>query len=116
MLEVRLKQLLPTSIPVVIGELPSSSTDIVAMVLYNGNANTEYFGKSTVFQPVVKFVARHSSYEVMRSWIDQIQRTLHQHHDEYFLGIHLVGSPTYLGRGSTKLHEMQIVFRLEVKE
>ena len=116
MLEVKLKRLLPTGVPVVIGELPSSSTNIVAMILYNGNVNTEYFGKSTVFQPIVKFVARHSSYEVMRFWIDQIKGALHQYHDEYFLGIHLVGSPTYLGRGSTKLHEMQIVFRLEVKE
>lgn len=116
MLEVKLKQLLPTGVPVVIGELPSSSTNVVAMMLYNGNVNTEYFGKSTVFQPIVKFVARHSSYEAMRSWVDQIKRALHQYHDEYFLGIHLVGSPTYLGRGSTKLHEMQIVFRLEVKE
>lgn len=116
MLEVKLKQLLPTDVPVVIGELPSSSTNTVAMVLYNGNTNTEYFGKSTVFQPIVKFVARHSSYEVMRAWVDKIKSALHQYHDDYFLGIHLVGSPTYLGRGSTKLHEMQIVFRLEVKE
>lgn len=116
MIETKLRELIPNSIPTVIGDLPSTATNIVALMLYDGGTNDEYFGKDTVYHPVVKCVIRHASYETMRLWSDQLKNALHQHHDDYFMSIHIVGTPSYLGRGPAKLHEMQCVFRLEVKE
>lgn len=116
MLEQKIKALIPSEVPTVIGELPSTQSDIVSIRLFDGGANDEYFGTDTVFHPVVKFVARHRSYETMRQWIETIKDTLHQHTDEQFMGIHLAGYPMYLGRGEQQLHEMQITFRINLKE
>lgn len=116
MLENRIKDLIPADIPTVIGDLPSTTSNIVAIKLYDGGYNAEYFGKVTVYKPIVKIVARHASYETMRLWISKIQNVLHQYSDDYFIGIHVVGSPHYLGRGEQKLHEMQITFSIDVEE
>ena len=116
MLEQKIKALVPSEVPTVIGDLPSTASNIVAIRLFDGGANDTYFGTATVFHPVVKFVARHESYEIMRSWIASIQEKLQHHKDNYFMSIHLVGYPMYLGRGEPKLHEMQISFRIELKE
>lgn len=116
MIEQKIKALMPPGIPSVIGDLPGTSSNLVGIRLFDGGANDEYFGTDTIFHPVVKFVARHESYETMRAWIDAIKKTYHQYSDDYFMGIHLVGYPMYLGRGEQKLHEMQITFRINIKE
>lgn len=116
MLEQHVKALVPTDIPTVIGDLPGTTVNIVAMSLYDGGASVEYFGPMTTFYPIVKFVARHESYEIMRTWIESIQEAFHQYTDDYFMSIHMVGYPLYLGKDEHKLHEMQIVFRLSIKE
>lgn len=115
MIEKKFMELLPPDIPVVIGDLPSTTADIVALRLFDGGENDEYFGTSTVFYPVIKCIARNKSYESMRAWIEAIKQRCHRYHDDYFMSIHLVGSPMYLGRGEEKLHEMQITFRVEVE-
>ena len=116
MLEQKIKALVPPGVPTVIGDLPSTASNIVAIRLFDGGANDAYFGTDTVFHPVVKFVARHASYETMRSWIDSIKEKFQHYHDDYFMSVHMVGYPMYLGRGELKLHEMQVTFRIEVKE
>lgn len=116
MLENKIKDLMPSGVPSVIGDLPSTTSNMVGIRLYDGGTSDEYFGVDTVYHPVVKFVARHESYETMREWIESIKKTYHQYHDDYFMSIHLVGYPMYLGRGEQKLHEMQISFRINVKE
>lgn len=116
MVEKRIKALIPSSVTTVIGDLPGATSCVAAIRLFDGNANDEYFGKSTVYNPIVKIVVRHSSYERARQWIDQIRKALDKHHDDYFDSIYLVGYPMYLGQGNTKLHEFQIVFRIKVKE
>lgn len=119
MMEEKLQGLLPVTIPSTIGDLPSTSANGVSIVLYNGNFNTEYFGGrkgSTVFQPIVKFVVRNSSYEEAKKWVDAVKDTLHRHTDDYFLSILLSGSPLYLGRSDQKLHEFQMVFSIQLVE
>lgn len=116
MLEQKIKALMPAGVPSVIGDLPGTTGNLVSIRLFDGGASDEYFGTDTVFHPVVKFVARHESYETMRNWIEQIKNTYHQYRDEYFMSIHLIGYPMYLGRGEQKLHEMQASFRINVKE
>ena len=116
MIEQKIKALIPPEVPSVIGDLPSTNSNLVGIRLLDGGANDEYFGAGTVFHPIVKLVARHENYATMREWIECIKQALHQYTDEYFMGIHLVGYPMYLGRGEQKLHEMQISFRINVKE
>lgn len=119
MVEEKLQGLLPSTLPVTIGDLPSTQNDSICIIMYDGGFNTEYFGKKpdpvTVLQPVAKFVVRHHSYEVAKQWIEQIQDTLHRHTDDYFLSILLAGTPLYLGRSAQKLHEFQVTFNIQVR-
>ena len=116
----KLYDLLPASLPKTIGDLPSTETDAVAIMEYNGGASTEYFGMrgegSSIFQPIVKIVVRTDSYEEGTEWCELIKNTLHRFTDDYFVSILMVGTPMYLGRGETKLHEFQVTFKTQVKE
>ena len=116
MVEKRIKELLPSSIPIVIGDLPGGTFDSTAIQLYDGAANEHYFRHGTVFRPVIKIVVRHHSYEQAQQWIELIKTTLNEHSDDYFLSILLSGYPMYLGKSEQKLHEFQIVFNIRVKE
>lgn len=108
-----------------IGDLPGTQRDEVCIMLYDGVANTEYFGGksgSTVFQPIAKIVVRNQSYETAKQWVDLVQETLHRYTDASseiggpILSIFMVGSPKYLGRGTYKLHEFQVTFNIQMKE
>ena len=119
MLEDKVLGLLPSTIPAIIGDLPGTTQDIVCIMLYDGNYNTEYFGKvndSTIYQPVVKIVVRSADYQKGSQWVKQIKDALHRHTDQYFLSILLVGSAMYLGKSDQKLHEFQETFKIQVKE
>lgn len=116
MVEKRIYDLLPSTLPKVIGDLPATATDAVAIILFNGAANLEYFQFGTVYQPVVKIVIRNSSYEEAQQQILTIKGVLHKHSDDYFLSIFMQGYPVYLGKDGQKLHEFQIVFNITVKE
>lgn len=116
----RIYDLLPASLPKTIGDLPSTETDAVAIMEYNGATSTEYFGMrnagNSVFQPIVKVVIRTDSYEEGVAWSELIQNILHRYADEYFISIMMVGTPMYLGRDEMKLHEFQVTFQTQVKE
>lgn len=119
MLEDKILGLLPSTLPAVIGDLPGTTQDSICIMLYDGNANTEYFGPaadSTVYQPVVKIVVRSADYEKASNWVRMVKEALHRHVDDYFMSILLVGSPMYLGKSEQKLHEFQETFKIQVKE
>ena len=116
MVEQHIYDLLPNDFKKVIGDLPGTHYDSVAIILFNGSGNSEYFGFQTIYRPILKIIVRNASYEVAQQWIHIIKDTLHKHKDDYFLSIHLQGYPLYLGRGEQKLHEFQIVFNIQVKE
>ena len=115
----KIYDLLPESLPKAIGDLPSAPDAIIAIMEYSNNAGTEYFGMSegiSIYQPVVKIVARTPSYEEGCNWMGQIKDILHRYHDDFFLGIFVVGTPIYLGRDEMKLHEFQVTFKTQTKE
>lgn len=116
MLEKKIKDLLPRSIPIVIGDLPGGTNVCAAIQLYDGATNEHYFRHGTVFRPVIKIVVRNNSYEQAQEWIELIKQTLNEYSDEYFMSILLSGYPMYLGKNEQKLHEFQIVFNIRVKE
>lgn len=118
MVEQRIKALLPEELKTltVIGELPSTPQNAIAVMLYSGAGNAEYFATGTVCAPVIKIVLRNQSYERAQQYIEDIKAVLHRHHDDYFISIFMQGYPMYLGKDEQKLHEFQIVFNISVKE
>ena len=120
MIENVIKDLLAqVNIPATIGDLPGNRDNAVAIIAFDGPGNLEYFGgksDSTIYQPTVKIVVRHSSYEVATQWLETIKDTLHRYNNESVLSIFLVGTPMYLGKSPQKLHEFQIVFSIKIKE
>ena len=116
MVEQHIYDLLPATLPKVIGDLPATAANAVAIILYNGAANLEYFQFDTVYRPVVKLVVRNSSYEEAQQQVLDIKSSLHKHSDDFFMSILMQGYPVYLGRDAQKLHEFQIVFNIQVKE
>lgn len=108
--------LLPEDLPKYVGELPGGAVNAVAIIEYDGYTNTEYFGTGTVFQPIIKIVVRNNSYSEGQQWCDAIKAVLHRHKDDTLLSVLLVNSFMYLGRGETKLHEFQGVFKTIIKE
>lgn len=103
--------------PVFVGDMPSVSTEGVAISQYDGNANTEYLGMSTtVFAPIIKVYVRTIDYKEGDSIVQQIKGTLHRRVDDVMMSCLLVGSPMYLGRGPEKLHEFQLTFNISVEE
>ena len=116
MVEKQIYDLLPATLPKVIGDLPATASNAVAIMLFNGVANLEYFQCDTVYKPVVKIVVRNSSYDVAQQQILDIRNVLHKYTDDYFMSIYMQGYPVYLGKDEQKLHEFQIVFNIQVKE
>lgn len=118
MVEQRIKALFPEALESItyIGELPSAPQNVIAIMLYSGAGNAEYFATGTVCKPVIKIVLRNQSYAQAKQYIEEIKEALHRHHDDYFISILMQGYPIYLGKDEQKLHEFQIVFNINVKE
>lgn len=116
MIEQYIYDMLPSELPKYIGDLPAGAVDAVAIMLFNGSTNLEYFKCDTIYTPVLKIVVRNSSYEVAQEHIQLVRDSLHKVTDEPFLSILMQGYPVYLGRDEQKLHEFQVVFNIQVKE
>ena len=119
MIAEKIKALLPLEWPTTIGDLPSPNAEAIGILEYDGAASTEYFGSqqgSSVFNPIVKIVFRGASYPDLRAQAEQSRSILHRYHDADILSILMVGTPMYLGRNEQKMHEFQVVFRIQVKE
>lgn len=118
-----IKALLPDTIQseAIVGEMPSLKAEGIALIIYDGDFSTEYFGRkgseaSSIFNPVLKCLVRHSSYDTAASWIEQLKETLHRYSDDSFISILMAGAPAFLGRTTEKLCEFQITFRIQLKE
>lgn len=116
MVEQYIYDLLPLTLPKVIGDLPATATNAVAILMLNGVANLEYFQCDTVYRPVVKIVVRNESYADALQQLDEIKQTLHRYSDDFLMSVFMQGTPMYLGRDAQKLHEFQVVFNIQVKE
>lgn len=117
MVAERVYDILPSTLPKCIGDLPSTASNVVALIEHDGYNNTEYFATSnTLYAPLLRVVVRHASYEIGKQWVQMISETLHRYHDDILLSVFMVSTPVYLGRGDTKLHEFQITFKFQVKE
>ena len=100
-----------------VGELPSTTEDVIAIKEYSNYDNVEYFGKSnSLEQPVVKVVVRNASYEAGQQLIEAVCNSLHKYRGPGILSSMLIGSAIYLGRGELKLHEFQATFKIHVEE
>lgn len=120
MVAEKIYDLLPDTLPKVIGDLPGAETDIVAIMEYDGVYSTEYFGSKndsvSVLRPIIKVLIRNSTYQTGSKWADLVKDTLHRYYDDYFINIMLVNSPIYLGRNAMKQHEFQVTFNTQIKE
>ena len=120
MVAEKIYDLLPQTWPLCIGDLPSTQDVVVGIMEYDGATSTEYFGvdNSSMFNPIVKIVIRHSSYPEGQSCAEEVKNILHRYHNKD-IGIYscvMAGNPIYLGRNEQKLHEFQITFNISVKE
>lgn len=127
MIEDAILGLLPVNLTpfATIGDLPGTQKNEICLMFFDGASNTEYFGarhESTIFQPIMKCVIRHQSYETGKGWVSDIQEALHRYSSEGdgvegpILSIFLVGSPIYFGRNDQKFHEFQVTFKIQLKE
>ena len=103
--------------PIFVGELPSLSTEGVAITLYDGNSNTEFLGMpDTIYRPIVQVVIRTQTYDKGAEYAEGIRKALQCFNSDEVLSILQVGSPLYLGRNEQKLCEFQLTFKTIVKE
>lgn len=119
MIAEHIYSLLPPEWPLIIGDLPTTNTNYVGILEYDGATSTEYFGPkdtSSIYAPIIKIAIRNTSYSEGQEWAQTVKRILHKYHDDYLISVLLVGSPMYLGKNVEKFHEFQIVFRTQVKE
>lgn len=118
MVAEKVYDLLPSTWPKIIGELPSTTQDAVAIIEYDSSVGTEYFGQEncSIFNPIVKVVFRVASYEQGSEWAEIAKTLLHRYHDDTFVSILAVGSPIYLGKDEQKFHGFQVTFTTQVKE
>lgn len=113
-----IQQLLSKKVsPVFVGDLPSLSTEGVAIILADGEVNTSYFGmKNTIYYPLITIAIRTAEYAVGSKYCETIREILHEHTSEKILGIAQQGAVMYLGRNEQKLCEFQLTFRIIVEE
>lgn len=104
----------------VVGDLPSGETEVLAVMEYTSGINTEYFcaddTAATISSPVIKLVLRVKSYFHGVEIMDAVKKALNRYTDKNFMSILISGTPVYLGRGDTKLHEFQATFTTQIKE
>lgn len=104
---------------VVIGDLPNTNVDCVAIMEYDSSGIVDFFGgasQDTILYPLIKIVTRNKLYETGQQDIELIKELLHKYSNETVLSMTMVKSPMYLGKGPTKLHEFQITFKTIIKE
>jgi hypothetical protein len=120
MIADQIRQILSEAgLPAYTGDLPGNPDNVVAVLEYDSNVSTEYFGtqdSASILNPYVKVIIRSTKYKDGEEWADQVKKTLHKYHDDTLMSVFMVGSPMYLGRSAAKLHEFQVTFQIQVKE
>lgn len=113
-----INDMLPSEIPKVIGELPSTHDEALSIQEMDGSFNTEYFGSansSTIFGPLIRITMRTKSYDKGQQWVKECRETLHRYHGGVFVSIIMIGDAMYLGRTKEKLHEFQMTFKTQTE-
>lgn len=110
--------LLPATVtPKYVGEMPSLSTEGVAVSEAGVNRSINHFNNyKTVNNKILRFFIRSTSYNFCTDVAAEIHKKLHKYRDEDFLGILDTGDLTYLGRNEQKMHEFQVNYTIMVEE
>lgn len=98
---------------IVVGDLPASPSNVIAVQEISGPVNQEYFG-CTIMQPIMRVLIRSTSYPRGAANADAVVERLHKHQDSTLMGVYLNGTPSYLGRRTDGLYEFQIMFNIQV--
>lgn len=112
-----LKNLLSIKDKVFIGDLPSLSEEGVGIVLEEGSSELRYFGqKKSLERPWIRFTIRTKTYADGMLRADSIKKDLNRFTDDNILQCLISGSPMYIGKNQQKLHEIQLLFYITLKE
>lgn len=102
---------------VFVGDLPSLVDEGIGIVLEEGSENHIYFGMPrSLSRPYIRITIRSKSYESGMDAAESIKGTLDKYTDEHILQCLISGSPMYIGRNQQKIHEIQLLFYITLKE
>lgn len=99
---------------VVIGELPTRTTNAVALKPTDGYASVYYFGKASSKEPLLEVQIRNQDYATGQTWSNLVEKTLDKYSNAE-VGIDsciLTGSPGYLGADENGFGEWHSIFHV----
>lgn len=112
-----MKSMFPITKKVYIGDLPSYSEEGIAIALEDGYSDLSYFGqKKSLARPLIRITIRSKLYKDGMEAADKINDKFNKFTDDNILLCIATGSPMYLGRTAEKLHEIQLIFAVTLKE
>lgn len=112
-----IKTLLTDKDKVFIGDLPSLSEEGVGILLEEGSSDNRYFGQyKSLARPYVRITIRSKKYVSGMERAEGIKKDLDKYTDENILQCLIAGSPMYIGKNEQKLHEIQLLFYITLKE
>lgn len=102
---------------VFIGDLPSLSDEGVGISLEEGSEALHYFGQSrSLERPWIRITIRTKTYVTGMDRASSINKDLNKYTDTNILQCLAAGSPMYIGKNQQKLHEIQLLFYITLKE
>lgn len=114
-----LRAKLPAEPTVVVGELPSLTSEGIAVHVPSFGPNKEYFkadnASSTMFLPVVRFFVRSANYADGIAWCEALRQTFHRYSDDWICAMFQIGTSIYLGRNPEGLFEFQVTFNTQIR-
>ena len=112
-----IKTLLSDKTKVFIGDLPSLSDEGVGILLEEGSADSRYFGGyKSLARPYIRITIRTKTYPSGMERAESIKKDLDKYTDDNILQCLSAGSPMYIGKNQQKLHEIQLLFYITLKE
>ena len=112
-----IKTLLTDKDKVFIGDLPSLSEEGVGILLEEGSSDSRYFGQyKSLARPYIRITIRSKKYVSGMERAESIKKDLDKYTDENILQCFIAGSPMYIGKNEQKLHEIQLLFYITLKE
>lgn len=112
-----IKTLLTDKNKVFIGDLPSLSDEGVGIALEEGSAEHRYFGSfKSLERPYIRITIRSIKYTDGMNRAESIKKDLNNLTNENILQCLVAGSPMYIGKNQQKLHEIQLLFYITLKE
>lgn len=112
-----IKTLLSDKTKVFIGDLPSLSDEGVGIALEEGSSEHRYFGNfKSLERPYIRITIRSIKYIDGMDRAESIKKDLNAFTDDNILQCLIAGSPMYIGKNQQKLHEIQLLFYITLKE